>query len=124
MKILITDDSAFIRLCLRRIIVEAGYQVAGEAKNGLEALRMYAEIRPDVVTMDITMPEMDGLEAIKMIKSRDPGARIVVISAMGQEEVIREALASGARGYIIKPFDPEKVIREINTVAGFKNKSC
>lgn len=117
MRVLIADDSAFVRSCLRRIIEEAGHQVAGEAVNGSEALKLYLEAKPDVVTMDITMPEVDGLEAIQLIKSREPDARIIVISAMGQEQMVREAFARGARGFITKPFVPGKVLQEIHTVA-------
>lgn len=123
MKVLIADDSLFVRTRLRRIMTEAGHEVTGEAENGREALERYVENPPDVVTMDITMPEVDGLEAIRMIRSHDPDARIVVISAMGQENVVREALKSGARGFIIKPFVPEKVLREIETVTGANKRS-
>lgn len=116
MRVLIVDDSAFVRSYLRRIIEEAGHQVAGEAGNGNEALKLYLETCPDVVTMDITMPEVDGLEAIKLIRARDPDARIVIITAMGQENIVREAFSHGARGFITKPFVPGKVLEEINTV--------
>lgn len=122
MKVLIADDSAFVRLCLRNIIVEGGHEVVGEAGNGREAFDLYMEKEPDIVTMDITMPEVDGIEAIKMIKAKDPGAIILVVSAMGQEPIIREALTSGARGFITKPFVPERVLQEINTAARIKNR--
>lgn len=120
MRVLIVDDSMFVRSYLRRIIEDAGYQVAGEAGNGNEALKLYLETCPDVVTMDITMPEVDGLEAIKLIRDRDPDARIVIITAMGQENIAKEAFSRGARGFIIKPFVPGKVLEEINSVARLK----
>jgi len=118
MRVLVADDSLFVRSCLRKIIQEAGYEVVGEAENGRVAADLYDKIRPDVVTMDITMPEVSGLEAIKIIKSLDPGAKIIVISAMGLEPSVKEAFSSGARGFITKPFLPDKVIEELNAVTG------
>lgn len=118
MRVLVADDSLFVRSCLRKIIEQAGYEVVGEAENGRVAADLYDKIRPDVVTMDITMPEVSGLEAIKIIKSLDPGAKIIVISAMGLEPSVKEAFSSGARGFITKPFLPDKVIEELNAVTG------
>jgi len=118
MRVLVADDSLFVRSCLRKIIQEAGYEVVGEAENGRVAADLYDKIRPDVVTMDITMPEVSGLEAIKIIKSLDPEAKIIVISAMGLEPSVKEAFSSGARGFITKPFLPDKVIEELNAVTG------
>ncbi|MFZ5634446.1 MAG: response regulator [Bacillota bacterium] len=120
MRVLIADDSLFVRSYLRSIIEEAGHQVAGEAGNGQEALNLYVENKPDIVTMDITMPDVNGLEAIKMIRAHDPNARIVVVSAMGQENIVKEAFALGARGFIAKPFVPARVLQEIETVGRFK----
>lgn len=119
MRILIADDSLFVRSCLRKIVEEAGHEVVGEAEDGQMAVTLYAETRPDVVTMDITMPEISGLEAIKLIKDQDPSARIVVVSAMGLDPVLKKAFAHGARGFINKPFVPDKVIEELKAVTKF-----
>ncbi|MCL5056583.1 MAG: response regulator [Actinobacteria bacterium] len=122
MRILIADDSLFVRSCLRRIVEEAGHEVVGEAENGQAAVDLYNETRPDVVTMDITMPGISGLEAVKTIKSRDPSARIVMVSAMELDPVIKEAIAYGAKGFIPKPFIPEKVLQELEAVTRFNEK--
>jgi two-component system chemotaxis response regulator CheY len=87
-----------------------GYEVVGEAENGLVGVAKYAELKPDMVTMDITMPEMDGITALKAIKKMDPAARIIMISAMGQESIVRDAIVAGAAGFIVKPFNEERVI--------------
>lgn len=123
MRVLLADDSFFVRTCLRKIIEEAGFEVVGEAGNGNEAVDFYTKTRPDVVTMDITMPEVNGLEAIKRIREIDPEARIVVISAMGLEPTLKEAFSSGARGFITKPFMPEKVIEELNAITSGGNRN-
>lgn len=113
-KIMITDDAAFMRMMIKNILVEAGHDVVAEAANGVEAVAMYAQHQPDVVTMDITMPDMDGIEAVKTIKSQHPDARIVMCSAMGQQKMVLEAVQAGAKGFIVKPFDKDKVLAEIN----------
>lgn len=123
MRVLLVDDSLFVRSCLRKIIEEAGHIVVGEAGNGSEAVDVYTRTRPDVVTMDITMPEVDGLEAIKIIKGIDSEAKIVVISAMGLEPTMREAFSRGARGFITKPFLPDKVIKELEAVTSGGNRN-
>ncbi len=109
-KILIVDDSMLTRTTLRRILEEAGHEVVGEARDGVESLSMYTNKRPDLVTMDLTMPRTDGLDAIKNIISKFPDARIVVISAIGHKITVLEAIESGAKNYIIKPFDSQKVL--------------
>ena len=114
--VLIVDDASFMRLNLKQILEEDEYEVAGEAENGREAVEKYQDLDPDIVTMDITMPEMDGLEAIKAIKDIDPGANIVVVSAMGQQKMVIEAIEAGAEDFIVKPFKDERVIEALNKV--------
>lgn len=116
-RVLIVDDMAFIRFALRTIFEKNGYEVVGEAKDGAEAVRKYAECAPDIVTMDITMPEMSGIEALKAILANDPKAKIVIVSAMGQESFVKEAIVSGAKYFIVKPFKDDLVMETINKVA-------
>ena len=108
--VLIADDAAFMRAKLKAIVEKNGYQVVGEAENGKEAIVKYFELKPDLVTMDITMPSMDGLSALKEIRKRDPKSNIVIISAMGQEATIREAIMAGARNFIVKPFNESQIL--------------
>ena len=108
--ILVVDDAAFMRLMLKDILSQNGYAVVAEAKNGVEAIEMYRKLKVDLVTMDITMPEMDGITAIRQIKNFDPTARIIVCSAMGQQAMVLEAIQSGARDFIVKPFQAERVL--------------
>ncbi len=116
-KVLIVDDAAFMRMLLKDIITKAGYEVVGEASNGKEAVEKYKELKPDIVTMDITMPEMNGIEAVKEIKKIDPNAKIIMVSAMGQQAMVIEAIQAGARDFIVKPFQPARVIEAIKKVA-------
>ncbi len=111
-RVLIVDDAAFMRLNLKNILKD-NYEIAGEAKNGQEAVEMYQELKPDFVTMDITMPIMDGLEAIKAIKDFDPEANIIVCSAMGQQKMIIKAIEAGAKDFIVKPFKEQRVLEAI-----------
>jgi len=113
MKIMVVDDAAFMRLTLEKIFVKAGHEVI-HAKNAVEALTLYQEQRPDLVTMDITMPEMDGIEGVNKLKAIDPHARIIMISAMGQESMVREAINAGAVDFVVKPFQPERILAAIN----------
>ncbi|KRQ85995.1 Chemotaxis protein CheY [Caloramator mitchellensis] len=117
-RVLIVDDAAFMRMMLKDILVKNGYEVAGEAPNGLKAVELYKQEKPDVVTMDITMPEMDGIQAVKEIKSFDPNAKIVMCSAMGQQAMVMEAIKSGAKDFIVKPFQPERVLEALKKVLG------
>ena len=112
-KILITDDALFMRVTLKNILTQNGYEVCGEATNGKEAVDMYKELKPDLVTMDITMPEMDGIEALKEIKSHDPNAVIVMCTAMGQKNMVVEAVQAGAKDFIVKPFQPDRVLEAV-----------
>ncbi len=114
--VLIVDDASFMRLNLKQILEEDEYEIAGEAENGREAVEKYQSLEPDIVTMDITMPEMDGLEAIKAIKDIDPGSNIVVVSAMGQQKMVIEAIEAGAEDFIVKPFKDERVIEALKKV--------
>ena len=114
-KILVTDDAAFMRMMLRDILLKSGHEVY-EAGNGLEMLSKYKEINPDIVTLDITMPEMDGLAAIKELRKFAPDARVIMCSAMGQQAMVIDAIQSGARDFIVKPFDVERVRAAINKV--------
>lgn len=112
-KILICDDSAFMRMMLRRVLEENGHEVIGEAGDGQEAVQMYCECKPDLVTMDITMPKMDGIEAVKNIHAEDSSARIIMVTAIGQKTIIADAIAAGAADFMVKPFDPVQVVATI-----------
>jgi len=115
-KVLVVDDAAFMRRSLKIMLERNGYEVVGEAENGKAAIQKYRELKPDIVTMDITMPEMDGIQAVKTIKQIASDPKIVMISALGQENYIREAVLSGAVGFIVKPFKEEQVIRALNKI--------
>lgn len=112
-KVLIVDDAAFMRMILRDILINNGYEVVGEAENGQIGVEKYVELRPDLVTMDITMPLMDGIAAVTAIKKIDPNARIVMCSAMGQQSMVIESIKAGARDFIVKPFKPERVLEAV-----------
>jgi len=116
MKILVVDDANLARAMLRKILEENGYKEVLEAANGLEAIDLYQEHHPALVTMDITMPEMDGITAIKKITEIDPNANIIVCSALGQKEVVMEAISAGAKHFLVKPFEPDKVLKIIKAL--------
>ncbi len=111
--VLVVDDAMFMRATLKKLLTEAGFEVAGEAENGQMAVERYQELKPDVVMMDITMPEMNGLDALKEIMKIDPGAKVVMCTALGQERTVMEAVEAGAKDYIIKPFKAEKVLEVV-----------
>jgi two-component system chemotaxis response regulator CheY len=111
--VLIADDAAFMRMMLKNVLTEAGYEVVGEAENGAVAVSRYRELRPDLTTMDITMPEMDGLAALKEIRAGDPSARVVMCSAMGQQSMVIESIQAGAKDFIVKPFQPDRVLEAV-----------
>jgi len=113
-KILIVDDAAFMRASLKMMLTKNGFEIIGEAENGNMALEQYKLLSPEVVTMDITMPECNGIEALKKIKSFDKNAKVVMISAMGQEGMVVEAVMAGAKGFIVKPFNEAKVLEVLN----------
>ena len=112
-KILLVDDAAFMRMMVKNTLNENGYTDLYEASDGAEAVTKYAELKPDLVIMDITMPNMDGLEALKAIRKADPNASVVMCSAMGQEAMVIEAIKSGAKDFIVKPFKPEQILRAV-----------
>lgn len=111
--VLICDDAAFMRVMIKDILTKNGYEVAGEAENGLKAVEKYAETKPDLVMMDITMPEMDGIQALKKIKETDPGAVVVMCSAMGQQAMVIESIQAGAKDFIVKPFQADRVLEAV-----------
>lgn len=117
-RILIVDDTLFMRTLLKNILFSGGHDIVGEAADGDEAVSKYKELKPDLVTMDIVMPKMNGIEALKAIKGFDPNARVVMCTAVGQEQMVKLAIKTGARGYIIKPFQAPKVLEEIKNVLG------
>ena len=102
--ILISDDAAFMRMMIKDILTKNGYNVVGEAENGARAVEKYNELKPDLVLMDITMPEMDGIQALKKIKENDPSALVIMCSAMGQQAMVIESIQAGAKDFIVKPF--------------------
>ena len=116
-KVLVVDDAAFMRIKLKDILEKNNYEVVGEAENGIEAIEKYKEVSPDIVTMDITMPEMDGVQALKEIKAFDPNAKILMCSAMGQQSMVMDAIRAGAVDFIVKPFDTERVIHALDKVS-------
>ena len=112
-RILIVDDAVFMRMKLKDILESNGYEVVGEAGNGMEAVELYTAEKPDLVTMDITMPEMDGIQALKAIKEQDQGAKVIMCSAMGQQAMVMEAIQAGAKDFIVKPFDTDRVLQSL-----------
>ena len=116
--ILICDDAAFMRMMIKDILTKNGYNVAGEAENGLKAVEKYNEIKPDLVLMDITMPEMDGIAALKKIKANDPNAVVIMCSAMGQQAMVIESIQSGAKDFIVKPFNQDRVLEAVKKAVG------
>jgi two-component system chemotaxis response regulator CheY len=109
-RVLVVDDAAFMRKMLADVLGKAGHEVVGEGANGNEAVERFQELRPDIITLDITMPEKDGLAALKEILSLDASARIVMCSALGQESKVLEAIKSGAKDFVVKPFQPDRVV--------------
>ena len=116
--ILICDDAAFMRMMIKDILTKNGYTVIGEAENGAKAVEKYAELKPDLVLMDITMPEMDGIQALKKIKEGDPSATVIMCSAMGQQAMVIESIQSGAKDFIVKPFQADRVLEAVRKVVG------
>ena len=116
--VLICDDAAFMRVMIKDILTKNGYDVAGEAENGLKAVEKYNETKPDLVMMDITMPEMDGIQTLKKIKEADAGANVIMCSAMGQQAMVIEAIQNGAKDFIVKPFQADRVLEAVKKVIG------
>lgn len=117
-RVLVVDDAAFMRMAIKTILQNNGFEVVGEAENGAEGVKKYKELMPDIVTMDITMPEMTGIEALIAITKFDPKAKIVMVSAMGQEALVRESVINGAKSFIVKPFKEGHVVQTINKILG------
>jgi two-component system, chemotaxis family, chemotaxis protein CheY len=117
-RVLVVDDAAFMRKMVGDALAKGGHEVVGEAANGLEAVERYQALRPEVTTLDITMPEKDGLTALKEIMALDPTARVVMCSALGQESKVLEAVKSGARDFVVKPFQPDRVIEAVGKALG------
>ncbi len=116
--ILLVDDAAFMRMMIKDILSKNGFEILGEAENGAKAVEKYKELTPDLVIMDITMPEMDGIQAVKAIKEINPDAKIIMCSAMGQQGMVIEAIQAGAKDFIVKPFQADRVIEAVKKVLG------
>ena len=116
--ILICDDAAFMRMMIKNTLTKGGYNVAGEAENGAKAVEKHKELSPDLVLMDITMPEMDGIQALKEIKKIDGNAKVIMCSAMGQQAMVVESIQAGARDFIVKPFQEDRVLEAVKKVIG------
>jgi len=116
--ILICDDGAIMRMMIKDILTKNGYNVVGEAENGAKAVEKYNELKPDLTLMDITMPEMDGIQALKKIKEGDSGAMVIMCSAMGQQAMVIESIQAGAKDFIVKPFQQDRVLEAVKKVVG------
>jgi two-component system chemotaxis response regulator CheY len=118
LKVLVCDDALFMRTMVKDILTQAGFTVVGEAETGQQAVEKYRTLRPDLVTMDIIMPGMGGIEAVKEIMKFDPQARILMCSAMGQQALVSEAIQAGAKDFVVKPFQPSRVLEAVQRVTG------
>lgn len=117
-RILVVDDAAFMRMMIRDILSKNGFEVCGEANDGVQAIEKFKDLKPDLVTMDITMPEMDGINALKEIKKLEPNAKVIMCSAMGQQAMVIDAIQAGAKDFIVKPFQADRVIEAIKKTLG------
>ncbi len=117
-KVLIVDDASVVRLMIRKVLMQGGFEIVGEAVNGIDALTKYKELRPDVVTMDITMPEADGIQATKDIIAFDEDAKVVILSGIDQKEMLWQAIKAGAASYSVKPFENDRVLSTLKEVTG------
>lgn len=117
-RVLIVDDAAFMRMMIKDILTKNEYNVVAEAENGAIAVEKYSEVNPDLVLMDITMPEMDGIQALKKIKENDPSALVIMCSAMGQQAMVIESIQAGAKDFIVKPFQADRVLEAVQKVVG------
>lgn len=116
-RVLIVDDAAFMRISIKNMLIKHGFEICGEAENGDVAVQKFTELSPDIVTMDITMPEKDGLASLKEILAVNPNANVIMVSAMGQENMVREAILAGAKGFIVKPFKEETLLNALNNIS-------
>jgi len=117
-RVLVCDDAIFMRTMISDILSGAGYEVVGEAESGLQAIERYKELKPDLVTMDIVMPDMGGIDAVREIVKGDPNAKILMCSAMGQQALVVEAIQAGAKDFVVKPFQPSRVLEAVQRVLG------
>ena len=116
--VLVCDDAIFMRTMIGDILTQAGFEIVGEAESGLQAVQKYRELKPDLVTMDIVMPDMGGIEAVREICKQDPDAKILMCSAMGQQALVVEAIQAGAKDFVVKPFQPSRVLEAVQRVLG------
>ncbi len=116
--VLVVDDTAFMRMTLKNMLEKNGYEVVGEGEDGAKGVDLYKQLKPSLVTMDITMPNMDGITAIKEILSFDPNAKVIVVSAMGQKSLVIEALNAGAKDFVVKPFQPDRIAEALAKIGG------
>jgi two-component system, chemotaxis family, chemotaxis protein CheY len=116
--VLICDDAIFMRTMIGDILTQAGFQIVGEAETGIQAVDRYRELKPDLVTMDIVMPDMGGIDAVREIMKEDPSAKVLMCSAMGQQALVIEAIQAGARDFVVKPFQPSRVLEAVQRVLG------
>ncbi|MEK6598142.1 MAG: response regulator [Gemmatimonadota bacterium] len=116
--VLVCDDAIFMRTMISDILSQAGYQIVGEAESGAQAVQKYRELKPELVTMDIVMPDMSGIEAVREICKEDPDARILMCSAMGQQALVVEAIQAGAKDFVVKPFQPSRVLEAVQRLMG------
>jgi two-component system chemotaxis response regulator CheY len=116
--VLVCDDAIFMRTMISDILSQAGFEIVGEAESGLQAVQKYRELKPDLVTMDIVMPDMGGIEAVREICKQDPDAKILMCSAMGQQALVVEAIQAGAKDFVVKPFQPSRVLEAVQRVLG------
>jgi two-component system chemotaxis response regulator CheY len=117
LRFLVVDDAIFMRTVLKKMLTEEGFEVVGEAGNGIDAIQMAAKLKPDIVTLDITMPEMDGIRAVPEILKVSPSSKIIMCSALGQQAMVVDAIKKGAKDFIVKPFEKSRVLQAINNVA-------
>lgn len=117
-RVLIVDDAAFMRMMIKNVLTQNGYEVAGEASNGQEALVLYEKVKPDLVTLDITMPEMDGIQTLKELLKMDPSANVIMVTAMGQQQLVIDAIQVGAKDFVVKPFQPDRLIEAVRKALG------
>ena len=117
-KIMLVDDAAFMRMMIKNALTKSGYSNFVEAQDGAEAVKKYEEEKPDLVIMDITMPNMDGIQALQAIKAKDPGAKVIMCSAMGQEAMVVQAIKEGAMDFIVKPFKPDRILQTVTKILG------
>jgi len=117
-RVLIVDDAAFMRMMIKNVLTQNGYEVAGEASNGQEALVLYDKLKPDLVTLDITMPEMDGIQTLKELLKMDPSANVIMVTAMGQQQLVIEAIQVGAKDFVVKPFQPDRLLEAVRKALG------